>query len=83
MSEHTSEKDALRRAAIMAVHALEAREADPSVEQYVDAVLSVIPPVECGGCACAAEHDGDYGASGHAGSCPPHTCVIPPERAES
>jgi hypothetical protein len=34
----------LREAAIRAVHALEACEADPSVEQYVDAVLGVIPP---------------------------------------
>ena len=31
-----------RPAAILAVHHLEAREADPSVEQYVDAVLGVI-----------------------------------------
>lgn len=33
------EKSAARRAAILAVHALEAREPDPSVEQYVDTVL--------------------------------------------
>lgn len=40
----SAEKDVLREAAIAAVHALEAVEADPSVEQYVDAVFSVLPP---------------------------------------
>lgn len=33
-------------------------------------------PVECDGCLCPLEHDGDYGSSGHAGPCPPHTCGI-------
>lgn len=32
---------------------------------------------ECIGCLCPIEHDGDYGASGHPGPCPPHTCVMP------
>lgn len=32
---------------------------------------------ECDGCACPTEHDGDYGSSGHAGPCPPHTCAQP------
>jgi hypothetical protein len=30
----------------------------------------------CQGCACEAEHDGDYGSSGHAGPCPRHTCDL-------
>ena len=30
----------------------------------------------CQGCLCVSEHDGDYGSSGHAGSCPPHTCRV-------
>lgn len=34
--------ETIRNFAIIAVHELEARESDPSVEQYVDAVLSVI-----------------------------------------
>ena len=38
-----TEKYTIREAAILAVHHLEAQYADPSVEQYVDAVLSVIP----------------------------------------
>lgn len=32
--------------------------------------------VECDGCLCPTEHDGDYGSAGHAGPCPPHTCGL-------
>ena len=42
--DHAAENAAVRQAAIAAVHHLEAGSPDPSVEEYVDAVLSVIPP---------------------------------------
>jgi hypothetical protein len=38
--------DVRRNAAIAAVHALESRKVDPSVEQYVDAVLGAVFPPE-------------------------------------
>lgn len=43
MAEQKGEEDSIRAAAIRAVHRLEAQFADPSVEQYVDAVLGVVP----------------------------------------
>ena len=33
-------------------------------------------PMECDGCLCPTEHDGDYGSAGHVGPCPPHTCGL-------
>lgn len=44
MAEQKDGEDAIRAAAIRAVHRLEAQFADPSVEQYVDAVLSAVSP---------------------------------------
>lgn len=36
----------------------------------------------CAGCQCRLEHDGDYGAAGHPGVCPPHSCRLAAQEGE-